>query len=60
MNFTIEDSAWDRLSHEEKNRELFQKQKQLLDGFLEHGAISQAQHDKSLHDLTVKMGMAVS
>ena len=24
--------------------------------FLEHGAISKEQHDKSLHDLTVKMG----
>ena len=28
----------------------------LLDTFLEHRAISQAQYDKSLHDLTVKMG----
>ena len=57
MDFTIEDAAWDSLSHEEKNRELFRKQKQLLDGFLEHGAITQAQHDKSLHDLREKMGM---
>ena len=57
MNFTIEDSTWSRLSHEERNRELFQKQKQMLDGFLEHGAISQAQHDKSLHDLREKMRM---
>ena len=56
MNFTIEDSAWSRLSHEERNRELFQKQKQMLDGFLERGAITQAQHDKSLHDLREKMG----
>ena len=30
--------------------------KNLLDGFLEHGAISQAQHGKSLHDLIEKMG----
>ena len=28
----------------------------MLDMFLEHGAITQAQHDKSLHDLTEKMG----
>jgi len=55
MKFTIEDSSWNRLSHEEKNRELFQRQKQLLDGFLERGAITQAQHDKSLHDLREKM-----
>ena len=41
---------------EEKNYQLFLRQKALLDGFLEHGAISQAQHDKSLRDLTEKMG----
>ena len=29
----------------------------LLDLFLKLGAISQAQHDKSLHDLTEKMGV---
>ena len=29
-----------------------------LDGFLERGAISQAQHDKSLRDLVEKMGEA--
>ena len=42
---------------EEKKRDLFLRQKQLLDTFLEHGAISRAQYDKSLGDLTVKMGM---
>lgn len=44
------------LSHEEKNQRLFLRQKELLDVFLERGAISQAQHDKSLHDLIEKMG----
>ena len=39
-----------------KNHELFLRQKELLDLFLEHGAITQAQHDKSLHDLIEKMG----
>ena len=29
---------------------------ELLDTFLSHGAISRAQYDKSLGDLTVKMG----
>ena len=48
------------MSYAEKNRALYLKQKQTLDLFLERGAISKAQHDKSLHDLTVKMGMAVS
>ena len=42
---------------EERKKELFRSQKQLLDTFLEHGAISRAQYDKSLGDLTVKMGM---
>ena len=42
---------------EEKKRELYLRQKELLDIFLEHGAISRAQYEKSLGDLTVKMGM---
>ena len=42
---------------EEKKRELYIRQKQTLDLFLEHGAISRAQYEKSLGDLTVKMGM---
>ena len=50
-----ENKPWEDLTYEEKNHELFLRQKALLDEFLEHGAISQAQHDKSLHDLTEKM-----
>ena len=50
-----EDPAWARLSYAEKNRALYQKQKALLDLFLEKHAISLAQHDKSLRDLTEKM-----
>ena len=42
---------------EEKKRDLYLRQKELLDTFLEHGAISQAQYDKSLGDLTEKMGV---
>jgi hypothetical protein len=38
-------------------KELFLAQKQLLDTFLQTGAITKAQYDKSLGDLTVKMGM---
>ena len=37
--------------------DLYLRQKELLDTFLEHGAICRAQYDKSLGDLTVKMGM---
>lgn len=45
------------ITSQEKKRDLYLRQKQLLDTFLEHGAISQAQYDKSLGDLTEKMGM---
>lgn len=47
------------MSLREKNHQLYLKQKNMLDMFLEHGAISREQHDKSLHDLTVKMGEAI-
>jgi len=47
---------WNQLTHQEKNHELYLKQKLLLEQFLSTGAISQAQHDKSLHDLREKMG----
>lgn len=41
----------------EKKKQLFLNQKQLLDTFLEKGAISQAQYNKSYGDLVTKMGM---
>ena len=46
-----------QMTAKEKKRDLYLRQKQLLDTFLEHGAISRAQYDKSLGDLTVKMGV---
>ena len=45
------------MSGEDQKKELFLNQKQLLDTFLEHGAISRAQYDKSLGDLIEKMGI---
>ena len=48
---------WEQLSPEQKRIQLYLKQKKTLEMFLEHGAISQAQYDKSLGDLTEKMGM---
>ena len=51
----LDRADWASLSHEEKNQRLFFRQKELLDTFLENGAISRAQYDKSLGDLTVKM-----
>jgi hypothetical protein len=45
------------MTAEEKKQDLYWRQKQLLDIFLENGAISRAQYDKSLGDLTAKMGI---
>ena len=45
------------LTPEEKRVDLFLRQKHTLDLFLERRAISKAQYDKSLGDLTEKMGM---
>ncbi len=53
----MEQYLWEKLSPEQKKRQLYLEQKKTLETFLEHGAISQAQFDKSLGDLTEKMGM---
>ncbi len=55
MDYSKDNQNWDSLSYVEKNHQLYLKQKALLDQFLEKGAISQAQHDKSFHDLIEKM-----
>ena len=44
------------MSRREKNHQLFLQQKEILELFLARGAISKAQHDRSLSELTVKMG----
>lgn len=46
------------LSPEQKKIQLYLEQKKTLEAFLERGAISKAQFDKSLGDLTIKMGMS--
>lgn len=61
MSFALsmtDDNRWASMTFAEKNHVLYLKQKTLLDTFLAHGAISKAEHDKSLHDLTEKMGEA--
>ncbi len=45
------------MSKEEKMRDLFNRQKQMLDMFLERNAISKAEYDKSLNGLKEKMGI---
>lgn len=54
---STEQIEWEKLTPEEKKKQLFLNQKKLLDTFLARNAISQAQYDKSLGDLRDKMGM---
>ena len=56
----MKQEEWEKLSPEEKRVQLYLNQKQTLEAFLERGAISKAQFDKSLGDLTIKMGMNIS
>ena len=51
------ENDFEHLSKEEKTIELYLSQKRLLDTFLERNAISKAQYEKSLNDLTAKMHM---
>ena len=53
----MEQNEWENLTPEEKKIQLFRNQKELLDQFLHSHAITQAQYEKSLGDLTKKMGM---
>ena len=53
---TPEDTG-NQATREERLRKLYLDQKRTLDIFLERGAISRAQYEKSLGDLTRKMGM---
>ena len=48
--------TWDSMSKEEKKHRLFLNQKEILDKFLARGAISRAQYEKSLSDMTAHMG----
>ena len=52
-----EATPYETLTPEEKKRRLFLEQKRTLDLFLERGAISAAQYEKSFGDLVRLMGM---
>lgn len=54
MDFEIE--ALNATTHEERKRQLFDRQKKTLDLFLERNAISRQQYEKSLGDLEMKIG----
>ena len=59
MGTTYEEINWVELSPEEKKLQLFLEQKKTLDLFLDRGAISQKQYDKSYGDLREKMGITL-
>ena len=54
-HITVDNDAWASFTPDEKKRVLYEKQKKLLDDFLERNAISETQYDKSLHNMTEKM-----
>ena len=54
----MKQQEWNQMTLEEKKHQLFLNQKKTLDLFLEKGAITQAQYDKSFGDLCEKMGIS--
>ena len=56
LSFSLS-TDWSHMSHDEQQRALFNKQKDLLDTFLAHGAIDRRQYEKSLTCMAEKMGM---
>lgn len=54
----MENVDWEDLSPDEKKKQLFLKQKALLDIFLERRAIDRRQYEKSLNCLAEKMGFS--
>ena len=53
----MDQMKWAELTPEGKKKQLYLQQKDLLDKFLERNAITKAEYEKSLGDLTLKMGM---
>ena len=51
----MQQEVWEKLTPAEKKKQLFLEQKHTLELFLERGAISQVQFDKSFGDLKPKM-----
>ena len=52
----MSETDWQSMPPEERKRALFNKQKDLLDTFLAHGAIDRRQYEKSLTCMAEKMG----
>ena len=54
----MDQTKWALLSPEDKKKQLYLQQKDVLNKFLERNAITKAEYEKSLGDLTMKMGMS--
>jgi len=52
------DVLWENMTPEEKKIQLYRNQKKTLELFAERKAITREQYEKSLRDLTEKMGMS--
>ena len=59
MKKTME-TDWRSMSPDKRKQALFNKQKDLLDTFLSHGAIDRRQYEKSLTCMAEKMGVDLS
>ena len=53
------ETDWRSMPPDERKRALFNKQKDLLDTFLSHGAIDRRQYEKSLCCMAEKMGIGL-
>ena len=51
------ETDWRSMPPDERKRALFNKQKDLLETFLSHGAIDRRQYEKSLNCMAEKMGI---
>ncbi len=47
---------WERMTPEEKRQQLFRQQKETLEAFLARNAITRAQYDRGLREMTAAMG----
>ena len=50
------DNPFEKLTEEQKRRLLYENQKQTLELFVKRRAITKAQYEKNLVDLSAKMG----
>ena len=56
---SAQETDWRSMPPDERKRALFNKQKDLLDTFLSHGAIDRRQYEKSLSCMAEKMGIGL-